>query len=128
MKAQGIVLFRRGPRAVGRCLIPALAAAAFAFGFAGNSAFAGSSQTGETPGLVHGTTAPPVSVNLQSLEPAPPAGEAPPSEPVRPKVQNPELLKLKKKLMEEGLLKPTTNVIEDSKGHPSSDTRKGGQP
>jgi hypothetical protein len=128
MKAQWIVLFRQGMRAVGRRLIPVLAAAAFALGFVGNTAFADSLPAGETPGLVHGTTAPPDSVSVQSLEPAPPAGETPPSEMVRPKVQNPELLKLKKKLMEEGLLKPTTNVIEDSKDHPSSDTRKGGQP
>jgi len=128
MTARWIVLLRQGARGGGVRWIPIFAAAALAFGFVGNSAFADSLRSGETPGLVHGTTAPPVSVNVQSLEPAPPGGEALPSETVRPHVQDSELLKLKKKRMEEGLLKPTTNVIEDSKDHPSSDTRKEGQP
>jgi hypothetical protein len=90
-------------------------------------AFADPPQAGETPGLVHGTASP-QEVNVQSLEPAPPVDETTPLQKVRPHVRSPEALQLRKELLEEGLLKPRTDVIEDTGDHPSSGTRKEGNP
>jgi len=126
MKTHGTVPLGRRMRRLGFILLLAVAAASIIY--VDRSPVQAAPPIDETPGLVHGTTAPPESVNVQSLEPAPPAGKEQPSESARRHVKNPEVLKLKKKLMEEGLLKPSTKVTEDSKDHPSSDTGKEGRP
>jgi hypothetical protein len=103
----------RGMKRFGFALI--LAAAAAILTFPGQiPAFADSPQSVETPGLIHGTTPPPTGVNVQSLEPAPPVDETTPPRKIRSHVRDQKQLERNKKLLEEGLIKPQTDVIEDS--------------
>jgi len=85
-------------------------------------------QQNETPGLIHGVTPPPQKVDVNSLEPAPPFDETLPPRPVRPHVRNPEELQLQKQLLEEGFIKPQTDVIEDTGNPHSSETEKEKKP
>lgn len=81
-------------------------------------------QENETPGLIHGVTPPPQEVDVHSLEPAPPVDETTPPRMVPPHTPDPEGLKLKKQLIEEGIIKPQTDVIEDTAVGNSSERQK----
>jgi len=81
-------------------------------------------QENVTPGLIHGVTSPPQKVDVRSLEPAPPVDETTPPQQILPHTRNQEELELRKQLLEEGLIKPQTDVIEDKAAGRSSETKK----
>jgi hypothetical protein len=75
-------------------------------------------------GLIPQVSAPPQKVDVHSLEPAVPYNEASPPLQIHPHIPDPERLMLEKQLLDQRVIKPQSDVIEDKEVKKSNEPTK----